>query len=112
MRVVFISLPMSGIEDEQVKENIEHAKGAYLSITKEDISDITFITNLNGEEAPDDLEFDRKCIWYLGRALQTLTKCDEAFFWLGWRNARGCIVEHEVCTMYHIPIVSVEKLKG
>lgn len=111
-KFVFISLPMSGLDDDTVWENIEQAKDAYLAITKSDILDITFVTNLKGEEPPDFLSFDKKCVWYLGRALQTLARCDEAFFWLGWRNARGCTVEHEVCTMYHIPIISVEKHKG
>lgn len=111
-KVVFISLPMSGLDDEAVWENIERAKEAYLAITKSDIHDVAFINNLKGEEPPDNLPFDKKCVWYLGRALQTLSKCDEAFFWLGWRNARGCTIEYQVCNMYYIPIVSVEKHKG
>jgi len=110
-KVVFISLPMSGLDDDQVWESIEKAKEAYLAITKSDILDISFVTNLKGEEPPEYLAFDKKCVWYLGRALQTLAKCDEAFFWLGWKNARGCVVEHEVCSMYHIPIISVERNK-
>lgn len=106
-KTVFISLPMSGVPDDTIWENIEQAKDAYLAITRSDILDVTFITNLNGEEPPEDLQFDNKCVWYLGRALQTLSKCDEAFFWLGWKNARGCTIEYEVCTMYHIPIISL-----
>ena len=108
MRVVFISLPMSGLDDDTIWENINRAKDAYLAITKADINDIAFVTNLNGEDPPEGLSFDHQCIWYLGRALQTLSKCDQAFFWLGWKKARGCMIEHEVCTMYGIPRISVE----
>ena len=108
-KVVFISLPMSGLDDDTVLENVERAKDAYLAITKSDIMDISFVTNLNCGEPPEYLAFDKKCVWYLGHALQTLSKCDEAFFWLGWKKARGCMIEHEVCTMYRIPSISVEK---
>ena len=109
-RVVFISLPMSGLPDELVRSNIELAKEAYLAITKLDITHVAFVDNLNcpdpNDEWPDTVGRDH--VWYLGHALEKLSKCDEAFFWLGWKKARGCMIEHEVCTMHNIPRISVE----
>lgn len=108
-RVVFISLPMSGIDDDLVRENIEKAKAAYLVITGLDISQVVFINNLDCEKGPDSIDKTHLPTYYLGKALQKLAGCDEAFFWGDWKKARGCMIEHEVCTLYDIPTISVER---
>lgn len=107
-KVVFISLPMSGIPDENVRTHIELAKTAYLALTNLDITRVAFVDNMDAErlESPDDL--NQKCIWYLGHAIQKLAACDEAFFWFGWRKARGCQIEHDVCVRYDIPFTAVD----
>lgn len=107
-KVVFISLPMSGYSEKRVRENIESAKTAYLTLAKLDITQVVFIDNLDAGSLgkPDYLNHDD--VWYLGRALQKLAACDEAFFWFGWRSARGCQIEHDVCLRYDIPFTSVE----
>ena len=108
-RMVFISLPMSGIDDELVKANIERAKEAYLAITKLDISQVAFLNNFEDPATPPyNIQGDKRRIWYLGRALQVLSKCDEAIFGGKWKQAKGCMIEHEVCTMYKIPAISIE----
>lgn len=110
-RVVFISLPMSGIPDELIKADIERAKEAYLAITKLDILDVVFVDNLNcpdpNDEWPDTVGRDN--VWYLGHAITKLSKCDEAFFWLGWHEAKGCIIERNVCDLYKIPVITIEQ---
>lgn len=109
-KVVFISLPMSGFSDEHVRANIEAAKTAYLAIEKLDITQVVFVDNMDTERlgSPNDLNYE--CVWHLGHALQKLAACDEAFFWFGWRDARGCQVEHDVCLDYNIPLISVDRL--
>lgn len=106
-KVVFISLPISGFSDEHVRANIEAAKTAYLTIEKLDITQVAFVDNLDAGclGKPDDL--NQEGVWYLGHALQKLAACDEAFFWFGWIDARGCQVEHDVCIQYNIPFISV-----
>ena len=109
-RVVFISLPMNGLSDEITKANIQRAKDAYLAITKLDITQVAFIDNF-GCISPFDPEVSKNSnrIWCLGNALKRLASCDEAFFWLGWQNSTGCIIEHNVCFYYDIPVITVEK---
>lgn len=109
-KVVFISLPMSGLSDEVIKSNIEAAKAVYLSITKLDISQVAFVTNFNCSEPDDTVDPYRRPIWYLGVALKRISKCDEVFFWFGWQKARGCQVEHDVCVQYNIPIIAVDAI--
>lgn len=110
-KVVFISLPMSGIPIEIIEKNIEKAKEVYLAITDMDINNVAFINNLDCEGSSDYMGIDEKrmSIWYLGRAIQKMPCCDEAFFWIGWENARGCKIEYNVCKLYDIPILSVER---
>lgn len=105
--VVFISLPMSGIPDDMIREDIQKAKDAYLVVTKRNIQDVAFVDNMSCQMPVGTVQ--KEGVWYLGEALKLLSKCDEAFFWLGWRGARGCTVEHDVCVLYHIPMISVEE---
>lgn len=107
-KVVFISLPMSGIPDDIVRASIEQAKGVYLSITNLDISQVVFVDTMNNPDPPEYVKDDQKGVWYLGHSLTHLAKCDEAFFWFGWRKARGCQVEHDVCVTYGIPMTVVD----
>lgn len=110
MRVVFISLPMSGYTDEIIKANIEHAKRAYLAITGFEASQVVFVNNMDAANlAHEEMSEKQLRIWYLGHAISKLAACDEAFFWGDWKHARGCVIEHEVCSMYDIPRISVEK---
>ena len=108
-RLVFISLPMSGIPDKVVEANIERAQEAYLGITKLSRDQVTFINTMDNPDPPEEVTKDKIGVWYLGHSLIHLSKCDEAFFWLGWHNARGCIIERNVCDLYKIPVITVEQ---
>ena len=108
-KVVFISLPMSGFSDKYVKASIEIAKAAYLTITKLDITQVAFVHNHDCTMiGHSEMDQNHLAIWYLGEALKRLAECDEAFFWLGWREARGCQIEHDVCIRYGIPLVAID----
>ena len=39
-----------------------------------------------------------------------MTNADCAYFMKGWNEARGCIIEHEVCERYGIPIIYEKSL--
>jgi hypothetical protein len=51
---------------------------------------------------PDSNNF---ALWCLGRSLEILSECDEAFFMRGWHEARGCRIENSACIAYGIPVV-------
>lgn len=112
-KVVFISLPMSGLSDECVKANIEAAKTAYLTITKLDITQVAFVHNLGCTViGHSEMDQNHLAIFYLSEALKRLAECDEAFFWFGWMKARGCQVEHDVCIQYGIPLIAVDNVEN
>lgn len=52
---------------------------------------------------PVPVSAKHKPVWYLAKSLETMCEVDAVFFCKGWENARGCILEHEICKKYGIP---------
>lgn len=98
---VFISQPMQGKTDEEIKKEREHI----INFCKE---------NLKGE---DDIEIidsyfegaphDAKPLWFLGKSLELLSTADIAVFAKGWEYARGCKIEHECAMAYDIAVLEL-----
>lgn len=94
---VMISLPMSGIPDENVKERIKELKKKFAELHIEVID--SFLTN----EVKDSYH---PGVYYLGRTLMTfMHKIDAVYFDEGWEQARGCRVERNICNEYNIKIL-------
>lgn len=101
--VVFLSLPMSGLKDDEIREHIEEMKESYLRRTGMDIREVAFIDTMKNPNPPLDMPEWKYGIWYIGHSLIKLSQCDEVFFHRDWYKARGCRVEHKVCHEYDIP---------
>lgn len=117
---VFISQPMAGrhvkeIQEERdrivafIKEHYEFQfrnsrasamvpKG-YSFYEKEPKYNINVVNPIERENAPDNAGR----LWYLGRAISDLEKCDLVIFARGWEKAKGCCVEREAVRQYDIP---------
>ena len=93
-----ISQPMSGIQLNDVKlarqHVIEHFTG----------KGWTYVDNVitSFENDPDP-----KPLWYLGKSLELMSKCDVVIFMEGWEKARGCQLEHAACEAYGIHTIEV-----
>lgn len=81
----FISLPMNGRDDEEVKRELNECRQRILTVDEQAEFLDTFI-----EEAPEDA----KGLWYLGKSLEIMDGADACYFCRGWENARGCSLEH------------------
>ena len=113
-KVVFISMPMRGLSDEHIREELLRAQNRYVHLTVGDwthAAGIVFVHNFlpdepqyRSKQAPKNLTDEQQGLWYLGGAIRLLSNCDEAFFYGDWQNARGCRAEHFVCRQYGIPI--------
>ena len=44
-------------------------------------------------------------VYHLSKAIELLSKADLAYFAKGWTNARGCLIEHQICNDYNINII-------
>ena len=101
MKKLFISLPMAGKSEEEIrnkmaeyKENAEYLIGEELELID------TFIVDGPDENIKDP------AIWCLGKSITLMAEADVVYFGRGWRSARGCIVEYE--TAYRYKILRIE----
>ena len=94
---VFISQPMTGLTNEEIikvrNKVITYLTDSYIfGVINEEIEIIdSFIQNSN-----------EKPLYLLGKALEKLSTADVCVFVDGWKDSRGCRVEHECCVQYGI----------
>lgn len=94
MKKLFISQPMRGKTDEEIKA--ERAKA--VEAASELMGETVEVIDSFFEKAPADA----KPLWFLGKSLELLADADVAYFALGWEDARGCIIEHDCAIAYGI----------
>ena len=96
MAKIFISQPMRGLTDDEIKSHrqnaIEFLQRKYPGC---EIIDSFF----EGESTPDNpLEL-------LGKSIQMLNDVNAIYMLKGWQNARGCVTEHDVAHRYGIKVI-------
>lgn len=94
MKKLFISQPMRGKTDEEIKSERAKAVEAASELVGEPVEVIDSFF----EKAPADA----KPLWFLGKSLELLAGADVAHFAPGWENARGCKIEHTCAVEYGI----------
>ena len=94
MKKLFISQPMKGKTNVEIKKEREEA----IRCAKEMMSDEVEVIDSFFENAPAEA----KPLWYLGESLKLLSTADVAFFATSWKNARGCKIEHTCAQQYGI----------
>lgn len=105
-RLVFISQPMSGLTEKQIKQRRHEAIEKNRHIIKEvygadeiEIID-SYLPNAPVSNIPS--------VWCLGWAIQLMADADLVLVCDGYENARGCLIEVEVAKRYNIPIIYEE----
>ena len=101
MTKVFISQPMKDKTNKEIeqerKEIIEKAEKYFGEI---EVIDSFF------KDAPHDA----KPLWFLGKSLELLSNADAIVLGKGWKNSRGCRIEHECAVQYEISVIYIENL--
>lgn len=97
---VYISLPISGHDIEQVKKRAEEVKQR---IENDRVEAIT----------PFDVcdEKDRTYSYYMGRDIEALIECDGIYVCNGWHSSKGCQAEVHVAVVYDKKMVFESKSK-
>jgi len=98
---VFISQPMRGLTDEEIKVNREKAENL---IRLKYNDDVEFIDSLIKEDAPKD---SNPGAYFLGRSIQLMSLADVVVFLPGYDKARGCIAEYNIAMDYEFDIVKI-----
>lgn len=97
-----ISQPMSGRQLSDVKLARQRVIEHFIS------KGWTYVDNVipSFENDPEP-----KPLWYLGKSLELMSKCDVVIFMEGWEKARGCQLEHAACEAYGVRIIEDGALK-
>lgn len=89
---VFISQPMRGLTNEQIKEQRD---GAIRYVSERYGEEIEVIDSFF-ENAPVDV----KPLWYLAKSLELMSAADLCLFIGDWHRYRGCMIEHDCAQRY------------
>lgn len=100
MKTVFISQPMNGKTNEEIRTEREEL---IKILEKKGLTVIDSIIANSPEEACNEPVF------YLAKSIDLLSKVDYVYFMQGWEEARGCKIEHQIAEAYNIPIMLLEE---
>lgn len=98
MKKLFISQPMRGLTDEEIlkaREEIrikaENEIGEPVQLLESFFEGFSPVGNIP--------------VAYLGKSISLLAEADIVYFGEGWKEARGCKIEHEVAEQYGISLM-------
>lgn len=102
MRRLFVSQPMRGkTQDEIIEARDKAVKKLSLILDEEfEVVDSYFT-----EDEPKDVK--NSGMYWLGKSLELLSKCDLALFIGDWWEYRGCRIEREVGRTYGIEMLEI-----
>ena len=100
MKKLFISQPMRDLTDDEILKERENLRLKVEQVIGEKLE----LINSFVEECPGEIN-KHIPVYYLGKSILFLSQADIAYFGGDWRNARGCLIEHEVATQYGIKII-------
>jgi len=87
-----ISQPMNGKSEEQIRaERAETIK--QLKANGYEVVDTVFPNYKNEGNVP---------LKHLAKSIEAIADADLVFFMQGWKDARGCKIEHEICVQYDV----------
>lgn len=92
---LFISQPMRGKSNEEIRRERERAMESVRSTFDDEVEVIDSF--FEGAEDANPLEM-------LGRSIQLMAKADVVYFVDGWEEARGCRIEHRCAEDYGLQI--------
>ncbi len=93
---VMISQPMKDKTTEQVQA--ERASVIAMLKTKGH----TVVDTVFSKTPPST---DNVALWHLGKSLCAMSHVDAVYFMEGWRQARGCLIEHMAAEKYGLWII-------
>lgn len=101
-----ISQPMANKSELQIATSLTKAYG-YLDQKGYEVDSSLFTGKEYADDAFKDLEeqgVKNIPLYYLAKSLEIMSKCDTVYFCKGWKQARGCRIEHEAAEAYGLKI--------
>lgn len=99
-----LSQPMAGKTEQEIIETRERAISA---LTKKgyEIVNTLFTDEWYSKEAMEARGVANIPLCFLAKSLENMSLCHAAYFCKGWKQARGCRIEHEVAKAYGLTII-------
>lgn len=94
-----LSQPMAGKTEEEIVVTRERAIKALQKKGYEVINTL-FTDEWYSKEKMEERGVVQIPLCFLAKSLENMSLCDAAYFCKGWRQARGCRIEHEVAKAY------------
>ncbi|MEG2919111.1 MAG: DUF4406 domain-containing protein [Clostridium sp.] len=95
MKKLFISQPMRGLKDEEILKAREEIRVKAENTIGEPVQLLESL--FEGFRPTGNIP-----VAYLGKSISLLAEADVVYFGEGWKEARGCKIEHEVAVQYGI----------
>lgn len=112
MKFVFISLPMSGKTDKEIGHRLCSINGAVKEACVAKFGwkfdEIKTIDNFWDHDRIDDnadMPVKEPCVFYLGGAIQKMSRADAVYFDEGWECSTGCQIEFFTAINYERPVL-------
>ena len=99
-----ISQPMAGKTEQEIIEIRERAKAA-LEKKGYKVVNTLFTDEWYSAEAMTERGVENIPLCFLTKSLENMSQCHAAYFCKGWRQARGCRIEHEVALAYGLTVI-------
>lgn len=99
---VFISLPMSGVDEKTVKNKMESIFNAFVKLTDTEIFRPILMDNYNKKFPEIGQDLFNKHVYCLGDSIKLMSRADMVIFADNASIARGCYIEYKICIEYDI----------
>lgn len=99
-----LSQPMAGKTNEEIISTRERAIKA-LEESGYEVVNTLFTDEWYSTESMKERGVVQIPLCFLAKSLENMSKCDAVYFCEGWKNARGCRIEHEVAVEYGLDII-------
>ena len=100
-KIAMVSQTMGGKTEKEILQTREKAVAALTEKGYE-------VLNTYFDYEEQDLKekgFENVPLYYLAKSLEEMSKCDAVYFCQGWKNARGCKIEHKTAKAYGLNII-------
>lgn len=102
-----LSQPMAGKTDEEIVATREKAIKA-LEAQGYEIVNTLFTDEWYSKDSMAARGVVQIPLCFLAKSLENMSLCHAAYFCKGWKNARGCKIEHDAAVAYGLTIIEEE----
>ncbi len=99
---LFISQPMAGKSDEEIRKARETAIAEVKEMFEEKVN---VIDSFIKKDPPNDAVVP---LWYLGMSILLMSKADVVYFAKGWRESSSCVIESTIANAYNLCCIQTD----